>query len=332
MLINKIFLTSIFVFVLNTLMICQDVSFSQINNNKLYLNPAFTNSRIYPELTMSYRNQWPSLGSDFVTSMVTYEQSMFGQKNGFGLMLLNDRSINDPNIGPLSLNSINLYFSNQQKINRKLNVKFGFELSYRQKYIDHTKLNFPDTFDESSNTFTNPTSETFIYGPRVNSFDLGAGILFFGDKWFTGLAINHLNEPNESFVSGESILPMKYGLHGGVNIEINKSFYPKVKTLYMPSFSLLRQGEFTELTVNNNIKNGNFLFGVGFKLFEGYSHRNALITNFGVDTGRLVFCYAYDLTVSELGPNTGGSHEISTIIRINQKSNKKKPIVPSCTF
>ena len=52
----------------------QDVSFSQIYSSILYLNPAFAGSRKCPELTITYRNHWPSLGSQYVTSVVTYEQ------------------------------------------------------------------------------------------------------------------------------------------------------------------------------------------------------------------------------------------------------------------
>ena len=72
----------------------QDASFSQITNNKLYLNPAFTNSIKCPELTMTYRNQWPSLGAQYVTSMLSYEQSIVNSRNGVGITLLNDRSEN----------------------------------------------------------------------------------------------------------------------------------------------------------------------------------------------------------------------------------------------
>ena len=100
----------------------------------------------------------------------------------------------------------------------------------------------------------------------------------------------------------------------------------------MPSFSLLRQGQFTQLTVNNNIKTDKFLFGGGFRLVEGYSYRDAIIMNFGVDTGELLFFYSYDFTVSPLGPNTGGSHEITTIIKVDNRRDRNKVTVPSCAF
>lgn len=324
---NKNILILISLFVIPLLSFSQqDVSFSQINNNKLYLNPAFANSRVNPELTMTYRNQWPSLGAQYVTSMVSYEQSFLTKNNGFGLLLLNDRSAN----GIYSLNSINMYFSNQQRINQNLNIKFGVEFGYKQNFIDNNKLFFEDSFNGSS--FTNMTNEPLMNGLRVHYFDVGTGILLFNKKGFAGFSVNHINEPNQSLVYGESFLPKKFGLHGGINIEVNRTSYVRESITYMPSFSLLRQGESTELTLNNNIKKGGFLFGAGLRLVEGYSYRDAIILNFGVDTNDLIFFYGYDFTVSPLGPNTGGAHEITTIIKINDRRPKNKITVPSCAF
>lgn len=321
----KQILTLIIFFAVPLLGVSQDMSFSQITNNKLYLNPAFANSRKCPELTMSYRNQWPSLGSQYVTSMLTYEQSILNSRNGVGLLLLNDRSGN----GIYSLNSINLYFSNQQRINQNSNIKFGLEFGYKQNFIDDSKLFFEDSFNGQS--FTNMTNEPLMNGLRVHYFDVGAGILYFNKNGFLGFAVNHINEPNQSLVFGESYLPMKIGLHGGVN-KIIKYSYTGDNVIYSPSFSILRQGEFTELTLNNNIRKGSFLFGGGLKLVEGFSYRNALIFNFGVDTDELQFFYSYDFTVSELGPNTGGAHEITTVIKVNNRTRRDKITVPSCSF
>lgn len=304
----------------------QDASFSQITNNKLYLNPAFTNSIKCPELTMTYRNQWPSLGAQYVTSMLSYEQSIVNSRNGVGITLLNDRSEN----GIYSLNGVNLFFSNQQKINNTSNIKFGLDVGYKQTFIDDSKLFFEDSFNGQS--FTNMTNEPLMNGLRVHYFDIGAGILYFNDKGFLGFAVNHLNEPNQSLIFGESFLPKKFGLHGGINVVINNFNYGREEVIYNPSFSLLRQGEFTQLTLNNNIKKGDFLFGAGLNLVEGNTFRDALIFNFGINTGELIFFYSYDVTISHLGPTTGGAHEITTVIKIDALERKNKITVPACSF
>lgn len=304
----------------------QDVSFSQINNNKLYINPAFAGSRGNPELTMTYRNQWPSLGSQYVTSFLSYEEFNSRINSGYGVTLMNDRSAN----GIYSINAISGFYSNQQKIGNKLNVKLGLELGYKQNFIDSDKLFFEDSFNGES--FSLATSEPFMNGLRVHFFDLSSGVLLFTDKFYFGFAANHLNTPNQSLVFGDSILPAKFGVHGGGHFHKDKSTDRKKNIIYMPSFSFLQQGTATQLTVNNNVKTGNFLVGGGFRFVEGYSFRDALIFNFGVDTGELVFHYSFDLTTSQLGPNTGGSHEISTIIKIKERPRKKSYTQPPCTY
>jgi type IX secretion system PorP/SprF family membrane protein len=165
----------------------QDVSFSQINSSVLYLNPAFAGSRNCPELSMTYRNHWPSLGSQYVTSVVTYEQYIRDLKSGFGILLMNDRSAN----GIYSLNSFNTYYSNQQKLTNNLNIKFGLEFSYKQNFIDSKKLFFEDSFNGVA--FTNYTNESFLNNFKVNYFDVGTGILLFNDKWFAGLTEPNVN-------------------------------------------------------------------------------------------------------------------------------------------
>lgn len=322
----KQILTLIILFVVPLLGIAQDVSFSQITNNKLYLNPAFANSRRCPELTMSYRNQWPSLGSKFVTSILSYEQSFLSSKNGVGLMLINDRSAN----GIYSLNSVSTFYSNQQRINRNLNVKFGLELGYKQNFIDSDKLFFEDSFNGES--FTSFTAEPLMTNLKVHYFDMGAGLLFFNKDFFTGMSFSHINTPNQSLVFGESNLPVKYNLHAGGNISLDRSTDRRENIIYMPAISMVKQGEFLELTLNNNVKKGDFLIGAGFRFVEGYSYRDALILNFGVDTGELLFFYGYDITVSPLGPTTGGAHEITTVIKVSNKYRRNKIEVPSCAF
>lgn len=322
----KKYLISFLLIITSINVLSQDVSFSQITNNKLYLNPAFAGSGRQPELTMTYRNHWPSLGSTFVTSVVTYEEYFPSINSGFGLMLMNDRSAG----GIYSLNTVNGFYSNQQKITPKLNIKMGMEFSYKQNFVDQDKLYYEDSFNGT--TFTSMTMEPFINGEKSTYFDLGAGILFFSDKSFVGLNVSHITEPNQSLIFGDSYLPRKYNLHMSRDFIIKESRNKIHRIYYTPSVMLTRQGEFTELTVNNNIRNGKLLFGGGFRLVEGYDYRDAAILNLGVDTNNLLFFYSYDITISSLGPNTGGSHEVSVVIRIKERQKKEQFSTIPCAF
>ncbi len=46
----------------------QDPQFSQFYANPLYLNPAFAGGALAPRVMMNYRNQWPGLAANYVTT------------------------------------------------------------------------------------------------------------------------------------------------------------------------------------------------------------------------------------------------------------------------
>ena len=51
----------------------QDVAFSQFYANPVYLNPALAGIRICPRVTLNYRNQYPSLGDNYVTYNASFD-------------------------------------------------------------------------------------------------------------------------------------------------------------------------------------------------------------------------------------------------------------------
>ena len=54
----------------------QDPQFSQFYASPLYLNPALTGSVKCPRATLNYRNQWPALGSTYVTYIASFDQQV----------------------------------------------------------------------------------------------------------------------------------------------------------------------------------------------------------------------------------------------------------------
>ena len=56
----------------------QDPEFTQFYSNPIYLNPAFAGSRICPRFVMNYRNEWPNISGNFVTTAASYDQKVEG--------------------------------------------------------------------------------------------------------------------------------------------------------------------------------------------------------------------------------------------------------------
>ena len=147
---------------------------------------------------MNYRNQWPAMSGNYVTSAAAYDQHIPSISGGLGFVVMNDRA----GRGTLSTTRVSGIYSYQQAISRKFSIKAGFEATYFQKALDWSQLTFGDMIDPRKG---------FIYetqdqprGGKVSQVDFSAGIVGFSKKVYFGFAAHHLNEPNESLVVGVS--------------------------------------------------------------------------------------------------------------------------------
>ena len=301
----------------------QDPEFTQFYANPLYLNPAFAGTARCPRLVMNYRNQWPGLSGTFVTTSASYDQHVESIQGGLGLLVTNDRA----GKGTLNTTRVSGIYSYQQPISRNFSLKAGFEATYFQKALDWSKLTFGDQIDPRRG---------FIYetqdiprGGTVNNVDFSAGLLGFSEKWYIGAAVHHLTEPNESLVVGTSRLPMKYTVHAGAVLPIDKRNRNSNSTI-SPNVLYRKQGEFQQLNFGLYVSKGPIVGGVWYRGLLFGDYRDAFILLVGIQTDVVKFGYSYDVTVSELTPATGGSHEVSLQIQFDCRPKRKKFRTISC--
>ncbi len=299
-------------------MLAQDPEFTQFYANPLYLNPAFAGAARCPRLVMNYRNQWPSLSGNFVTTSASYDQHVETIQGGLGLIVMNDRAAQST----LNTTTFSGIYSYQQAINRKFSIKAGLQATYLQKSLDWSKLTFGDMID---------ARKGFIYetqdiprGGTVNAVDFSAGLLGYSDVFYAGVAVHHLNEPNESLIVGNSPLPMKFTAHAGAVIPIEKKKRDGDAKL-SPNVLYRRQGEFQQMNLGLYVNKGPLVAGLWFRGFlGGNKYRDSFIATIGIQTDVVRFGYSYDVTISELTPSTGGSHEVSLGINFECRQKKKK--------
>jgi type IX secretion system PorP/SprF family membrane protein len=297
----------------------QDPEFTQFYANPLYLNPAFAGTARCPRLVMNYRNQWPSLSGTFVTTSASYDQHVETIQGGLGIMVLNDRAAQST----LNTTVLSGIYSYQQPINRKFSVKAGLQASYFQKSLDWSKLTFGDMIDERKGFIYETQDVPRGEGP-VNGIDFSAGVLGFSEVLYGGFAVHHLNEPNESLIVGDSRLPMKFTAHAGAVIPIQKK-RRDAKASISPNVLYRRQGEFQQLNLGMYVNKGPIVAGVWFRgLLFGQTYRDSFITTIGIQTDVIRFGYSYDVTISQLTPSTGGSHEVSLGINFDCRPKKAK--------
>lgn len=299
----------------------QDPQFTQFYANPIYLNPAFAGSHGCPRFAVNYRNEWPSLSGNYVTYSVSYDHYFKNIKSGIGVIATHDQQ----GQGTIYTSSLGLVYSYHLKVNRKFSLMFGAKAAMTNKYLDWDKLTFGDMIDPRRG---------FIYqtgdvprGPESGRFffDASAGMVGYSKNFFFGVAVNHLNMPDESMIEGESRLPMRFTGHVGAEIKLGKNSQYNNVTSIMPNVIYQYQNGFQELSLGTYVKYG--VFNVG----AWYRNRDAFILSIGINTGNFKIGYSYDVTVSKLNNGvSGGSHEVSLGLNLNCKDKPSSFRTISC--
>jgi type IX secretion system PorP/SprF family membrane protein len=286
----------------------QDPMFSQFYANPIYLNPALAGSNGCPRIALNYRNQWPSLSGTFVTYSASYDQYFKKMSGGIGVIVTHDQ------MGKNTINASTLSFiySYHLKVSRKFSFMFGAKATWNQKFLDWNKLTFGDMIDPRRG-FIYQTGDQ-VRGGSKGFFDVSAGLVGFTKHFYFGLAAYHLNRPNESLIIGDSKMPMRFVAHAGAEIPLGaQSKYNNTASI-SPSIIYQYQQGFMEFNIGTYIKYG--IFQVGF----WFRNRDAFISTIGINTGMFKIGYSYDVTVSKLTNQSGGSHEVSLGLNLNCKT------------
>lgn len=290
----------------------QDPTFTQFYSNPVYLNPALAGSSGCPRVALNYRNQWPQLTGNFITYAAAYDTYAKNLSGGVGIMAMHDQQ----GQGTIQTSMIAGTYSYYLKVNRKFRIMFGGQAAYFQKYLDWNKLTFGDMIDPRRG-FIYQTGDV----PRGNGshgfFDVSAGMVGFTKNFYFGVAAHHLNRPDESMILGDSRLPIRITGHMGANIKLGQRGRYSSNTTLMPNVIYQYQNGFQQFNIGAYLKYESFTIGAW------YRNRDAFIVSLGITTEKFRIGYSYDLTVSQLGGVSGGSHEISMGINLKCKKQMK---------
>ncbi len=306
----------------------QDPIYSQFFAAPLQVNPAFAGTTLSPRVTVNYRNEWAAYEGGYETYSVAYEQSVESLNSGIGLMVLSD----DAGNGIYRTNRFVAVYGYRVQLNRNLAVRFGIEAGMIQSRLDWDRLVFPDQLDpiEGPNGpggDPNLSEELPPDNLNRNLFDIGAGLLVYGQRAYGGISIKHLNSPDESLLDINNNLgvglPLRLTLHGGVEIPLQTGNKGQAEAFISPNLLIIKQGEFAQV-------NGGAYFGFG-KFFGGAWYRHAIgnadaaIALAGLRYGILRFGYSFDFTVNGLTPQrTRGTHELSLTINFDDSEGARR--------
>jgi len=322
----------------------QDPQFSQFYANPLYLNPALAGGALAPRATVNYRNQWPSLSANFVTTSFGADVFLPNYNSGLGVLVTMDSQ----GLGNLKSTDIALQYSYQVQLNDVTSLRLGIQGGFASRTLDYFGLTFGDQYNNGGLIPGQPSGDPFAQGaPNVNYADFGSGLMLYSDWYWAGIAAHHINRPNQAFSSvSEARLPMKTSFQAGLRIPFGGYTYlgneiDKEKTI-SPAIMYKKQGKYDQFDAGlyvtlEPLVLGAWYRGIPFKKYEqNINNHESLIFLAGFRQDKFSIGYSYDLTISTLGASSGGAHEISlsyvfeplTPKKKRSKSNKKQLSCP----
>jgi type IX secretion system PorP/SprF family membrane protein len=315
----------------------QDPEFSQYYAQPLYLNPAFSGTSVDHRFHANYRNQWPNITNAFQTYAFSYDYNLDQLNSGLGVLLMVDKA------GSANLKSTqaNFQYSYKVHINNKWVLSSGLNFGLGFRSVDYNKLIFYNELDFLQQGGVPPTKRSDT--DRISYFDFGGGMLAYSRKFWLGFAVSHLNRPNRSLLNEEAQIPIKTTVHGGVRIPLYHGLFKRDRVAAIaPSFVYKQQGNFDQLDIGTYFLYEPVVIGVWYRgiplqqnVADNFS-QDAIVVILGFQLEKVEVSYSYDVTVSELGPISGGAHELALKFKVDiagqVKTRKKERFIPCPTF
>jgi len=307
----------------------QDATLSQYFAAPLHLNPALAGISYGPRVTLNYRNQWSSLGSGFnggfTTYMVGYDMYIEKIHGGIGAMFQSDQIAN----GLFGTYQAKIMYSQQIKLNRHLAMRIGVEGTYIRTQVKWNDLLWSDMINPITGFYNNINVPNTTAEPPpgqlyTNKGDMSTGLLLFTEKLYLGFVVNNLLRHEQSFFGDQSaITPLEFVLHFGAVWPLKQLRDGRNNIWVSPNVLLVNQGSAFQAE-------GTFLAGISF-IYFGLGYRNviynsdAIIGYLGVKKGKFRFGYSYDVSISKLAHESGGTHELSFTFNWTGEDNSLNP-------
>jgi type IX secretion system PorP/SprF family membrane protein len=279
----------------SSIFLSQDPIFYNVQQNRLFVNPAYTGTVESFSVAMNYRNQWPQSSANYQTFTTEVNQYL-GKGNGVSVLFSNDNAANT-----VIKRELVLGYAKTVSIKEKHHLSLGVQAGYFTKHLNWQNLTFGNQIDPRTG---------FVYTnndiPRTGNpfgLDFNAGLLYYTKFFFLGTSVKHLTQPNESVLGGVSRLPMLYSAQVGGKIILNDF------TL-LPSISAYKQGTFGPSIVYNLSSRYKKV-----QLDLGYWNYNGLTFGVGVNYDTFSLGYTFGMSNSSLLGPTISTHEVRGVFK-----------------
>jgi len=288
------------------------------------LNPAASGLTDVANLIALHRTQWAGLAGHPATQVLAGDMPLYVAGSGMGLSLINDKA------GAQRVTDVKLAYSYQRKLKQGI-LAGGLSVGVIQHTLDGTILRAPEgEYPENSINH----NDRRIPSTKVSSVvpDFGLGIYLAFPKWWSGVSVNHLLEPESVLdVATADNTTITFSRQLRLNAGTSLQVAPEVvlsPSLLVRSDLVIHQMELqAAFTYRNNI-------GAGVAL-RGYNKASmdAIIGMVSMQfTPKLRAGYSYDVNISALSRVNSGSHELFLNYRIPMLPPSKGKIINNPRF
>lgn len=288
--------------------------FSQYMFNDFALNPSVAGTHDYWQIKSNYRYQWAGIPDGPRTYMLGAYGPHKTMPMGYGGYIFNDV------IGSVSYLGVYGSYGYNLQISGDIRLSMGLSLGVVQNGVDLSVLN-PDDPVVIEN------------GSKASKFmpDGSLGFYLYTSQYFVGISMNHLlfnntsllkNYVDEFNLSDARIKPY-YNIQGGYKYNLNRNFdiYPSILMKVAPGYDFIT--DINVRTIYQKLVWG----GLGFR--SSIHNVESIIAFVGYNYNDLVnIGYSYDISLSEFGMQSKGSHEVMIGVQFNdiRKSRSKRRI------
>lgn len=306
MLIRRGVLSGLLVMMLSLQAFSQQVPlYSQYMLNGFLLNPAIAGAEGFTAVNLTAREQWIGFKDAPGTYALSFQTRMLKNsyisksssvkkrqryssrsgKVGLGGYVFNDRNGAVERTGLKISYAYHMFFSQSQ-------LSMGLAVSAYQFRLNDDKIILENPDDDFWN---NAHGTTFIP-------DADAGVYYDARNWYVGLSVDQLFESviklgNTGY--DQYKMERNYYLLGGYDFEINEKIILTPSTLVKFAESGAFQADLSGKIYYNQTYWGGLTYRTG----------NALIVMAGLSIDRLIFGYAFDISMSSIMKHSFGTHE-----------------------
>ncbi len=325
---NGLKLFIIFILLAPTLLVAQDIHWSQFSDNPIFQNPGQAgNFQGDYRFIGNYRDQWRAVTVPFQTTSLSLDGRLNKLKKiGVGGLLFHD-VVGDGQLRTLEI-QLNANIPLYLKPDSTLVIRPGINVGMNQRQINSQLLTFDNQYNGIMYDQNLATNESFATNSKTN-LSTGIGIVLdwklnSKSKLNTGAGFFNLNRPNQGFLGTKIQRDIRSNFFARVDYKLKRDLF------LLPAVTLSLQGKYKELVLGSSAKYilKNYL-GEYRAVYAGvwYRAKDAGFISLGMDYQNWFVGVSYDLNFSKLTQASNARGGLEIAVRYIHQSLRPKKII-----